>query len=699
MRIVLVRLAAPTVLFMLSACGGSDGGTGPAPTPIIVNVTPARDTLTVGTAITFHAAVTGTQNSAVTWSLPDGASSGAITSGGAYTAGSSPGTYRIVATSTQNGTSTDTSRAQVVAAPSALVTAPDSAYAGVGTIVASVPSQAGMSYSWTVTGGVITTGQTSASVSLTSANPATVVVHCTVTNLADSAVTGSDSILVRPAPPPPSITSWTATPAAVTEGQGASLTAVFSDGTGVVDQGIGAVASGVPIATGVLPFTTTFQLTVTGFAGQTAVAQLAVELFKPPQIYYFDPKSRVAPIGGSGFLSLLYEHWPDAVATIDHGIGDVSHDFVSTTPLSGTTLFTLTVKNGADSVVTDTATIVAVTPAPGAFSLAASLVRPRTAHAAITLNDGRVLVVGGFDSMSQFVSTAELYDPGSGTFSATGTAPWSPAPSSVLAMADGTVLMVGGPTGTSTQSYDPATGAFSARADMPAGRFAPPAAALLQDGRVLVATNGNFLYNPVADTWSATGGLTTGMEVTWLITLLDGRVLALGNGDVRAEIYDPTTGVFASTGSMSNLHSGGTFTRLSDGRVLVAGGQLAASGGPAPINPTVEVFDPSTGTFGAVGDMALARYGHSASLRTDGTVVILGGFAVGGPWSYPLPYGEIYDPSSGQFTPLLANFATPRMNGVSSVLQDGRILVTGGSVPPFTLTTPHPLPPQAELLQ
>ena len=687
MRVALVRLASPLTLFLLFACGGSDGGTGPAPVQVAVTVTPARDTVTTGAALAFHAVVSGTSNGAVSWTLPEGATAGTISPAGLYSAGSTPGTYRIVATSAQNGTSADTSRAQVVAAPSALVTAPDSAYAGVGTMVASVPSQSGMTYSWTVTGGIITTGQNAASVTLTSANPATVVVRCTVTNLADSSVTGSDSILVRPAPPPPSITSWTATPAAVTEGQGTGLTAVFSNGTGMVDKGVGAVTSGVPVMIAALASSTTYTLTVTGFQGQTASAAATVSAFPPPQIEHFDFVGRVAPIGGSGLLSFDYYHRPGTTASIDGGIGtldnaDLSTLVYPTPPLTGTTLFTATVRNGADSAVTDTATVIAVTPAPGTFAVTGLLNEPRTSHLAVTLDDGRVLILGG-DSAGFPIQVAELFNPATGSFT-TLAQPWGPV--AAFRLGSGSVLVLGGPTDNSTALFDPVTGVFTAKASMPmSGDMS--LSALLTDGRVLVAAG--YLYNPATDSWATTGSPVGLNPLAVLIPLLDGRALGIRASDGTAEVWSPATGQFVATGGMAVARILGTFTRLADGRVLAAGGIDNGAMG------TAELYSPGSGTFSSTGPLALGRFRQTAVLRNDGTVVILGG---GTALTAEIPFGEVYNPSTATFTPLVGTFAIPRGGDVPVLLLDGRVLITGG-VQAKNFTPQLPYVPQAELFQ
>jgi len=693
MRKPLIGLAGPAGLLLLAACGGSDAGTEPT-RPIVVAVSPAKDTLTTGTGTAFHASVTGTQNGTVVWSLPDGVSAGTISTAGFFTAGSTPGTYRILATSTQTSQSADTALAQVVAAPSAALTAPDTALAGSGGVAVAAPIQPGMIYLWSVTGGSISAGQGTSTVRLTAGPVGMMIVYCTVTNLADSAVTGADTVHVKPVPPPPAITSWTASPPAVTSGQGLALTAVFSNGTGVVDQGIGTVSSGVPVVVGALSDPTTFQLTVTGFGGQTAVAQTTVAAFPAPKIYYFDPVGRVAPIGGKGLLAFLYEHYPDAAASIDHGIGPVIGEDLLTTVLGGTTLFTATVRNGADSAIVDTATITAVAPAPGTFSLTGALNRPRAGHVAVPLLDGRVLVLGGSDVTGQ-VPPTELYDPGSGNFSISGLPPWSPEEQSVVRLSDGSVLILGGSSDRGAAVYTPATGLFSARADMLESHI-HAAAALLADGRVLVA--GGVLqdwhaeiFDPVANTWSPTGPLAIQIGASKLITLLDGRVLVLTDGHTEAQLYDPAAGTFSVTGSMASIHTGGSVTRLQDGRVLVAGG----SPNGINVNSTAEVYTPGAGTFSRVGDLALGRYGHTATLRPDGTVLIIRGFRT---TLNLLPYGEIFNPGTGVFTPTVANSALPRLGGIPAPLQDGRVLITGG-IAPLPVFPPYSYLPQAEIFQ
>jgi WD40 repeat protein len=163
--------------------------------------------------------------------------------------------------------------------------------------------------------------------------------------------------------------------------------------------------------------------------------------------------------------------------------------------------------------------------------------------------------------------------------------------------------------------------------------------------------------------------------------LADGRVLIAGGGlnetdatiqDTYAssEIYDPASGTFKATGSMHTARGDHTATLLSDGRVLIAGGSND-SGNVAQ----AEIYDPSTGKFSVTGTMRTARSGATAVLLHDGRVLIAGGF-LGGTPPTSLTSAELYDPATGEFSP--AGSMSPGMDSTGTLLPDGRVLIAGG---------------------
>jgi len=88
--------------------------------------------------------------------------------------------------------------------------------------------------------------------------------------------------------------------------------------------------------------------------------------------------------------------------------------------------------------------------------------------------------------------------------------------------------------------------------------------------------------------------------------LANGKVLIAGGIDpsgentTKAEIYDPGTGTFSLTGSMTAARAGHTATLLATGRVLIAGGSEGA---------TSEVYDPTTRSFALTGEPLSATRG------------------------------------------------------------------------------------------
>jgi hypothetical protein len=122
---------------------------------------------------------------------------------------------------------------------------------------------------------------------------------------------------------------------------------------------------------------------------------------------------------------------------------------------------------------------------------------------------------------------------------------------------------------------------------------------------------------------------------------------------------------------MGVARAGHTATLLSDGRVLVAGGWDAEGSISA-----AEIYDPDTKTFSSAGDMTVARSGHTATLLDDGRVLIVGGVGSG---DASTGSAELYDPATGVFAPAGALWAVDHAYGHTATrLSNGNVLIAGG---------------------
>ena len=209
-------------------------------------------------------------------------------------------------------------------------------------------------------------------------------------------------------------------------------------------------------------------------------------------------------------------------------------------------------------------------------------------------------------------------------------------------------------------------------------------ATLLPDGKVLIAggmrRNQDFyrsaeLYDPATAKFQSTGEMTTARVGHAAKLLRSGKVLIaggwVGHGCTdSAELYDPATGKFTAISKMTVRRGRPSATLLADGDVLIAGGaDHDTPGGIA----SAEIFHAATQTFEAVGSMHHARISHTATLLDDGRVLIAGGRGESVTAS-----AELYDPKTRRFTETGSMLAA-RYKHTAGLLPDGKVLIAGGS--------------------
>lgn len=315
-------------------------------------------------------------------------------------------------------------------------------------------------------------------------------------------------------------------------------------------------------------------------------------------------------------------------------------------------------------------------PASGEFVPVGDLQQGCAWCAGVLLQDGRVLVVGGWmrDGGGRRAA-AELFDPGSGTFTPTGVPGNDFSHALGVFLEDGRVLFVG--QSEPAEIYDPASGEFQPTSiTYPQGQGGTATA--LGDGNVLLLFGDGTIatYDPTADSLTSVGSMPIPAETATLLE--DGRVLVTGAG--TAGVIEPDVFGYQPV-SMLTPRSGHTATRLGGGQVLIAGGGNPEE--PFEPIPAAELFDPETGSFVATGSLNLPRFQHATALLEDGRVLIVGGTPGtmvgnrGGPGMAEYDHAEIYDPGSGTFSLVDSPLSRPRISPTAVTLLDGRVLVLG----------------------
>ena len=310
-----------------------------------------------------------------------------------------------------------------------------------------------------------------------------------------------------------------------------------------------------------------------------------------------------------------------------------------------------------------------------------------------------------------FLAVAFMVTTNAAVFAASGS--WAPTGAmrsardghTATLLANGKVLVAGGTNNgvalTSAELYNLMAGTWASTGSMHVAR-SQARAVLLPNGSALIVggcvndclsatTSSAELYNPTAGTFAATGSMVQARAEFGITLLANGQVLVAGgctaydaNGCLavtnKAEIYNPATGTWKATGALRGARHAMTATRLASGKVLVAGGATASMDA---LNST-EIYDPIAKTWTLGAKMLQARSDYASIMLGSGKVLFTGGENING---VSINKAELYNTSSGTFT-ATGNMTATREEHCAVLLANGNVLVSGGNKKTLTTQTP-----------
>jgi hypothetical protein len=486
--------------------------------------------------------------------------------------------------------------------------------------------------------GTIASGVNSGSLTITVPLAAAAGTHALTLDASDGIRTHSMLFNLTVTVVPAVINSFTATPPTVSPGQQSTLAYSFTGGTGSIDNGVGSVTSGgTTIVT--LAATTTYTLTVTPPVGPSVQRQATVTV-----------------ASGSSTMSDRRAYHSETLLA------------------NGKVLLAGGMKVLLSYTIAATADL--YDPVSGLLNPTASLGTARWGHTATLLNNGKVLIAGGFINKTDGTSAAELYDPTAGTFTPTlGPLHFARGGHTATLLPGGEVLIVGGYSGkTDDLSHYPAT-----------CEIYSPVSNSFRDSGSLNAVRGAHRATPIFGV-----SFPVAAESAERATVVENRVLISAgysaNGILKSlEWYFVASDSF-STASVSLVNGRALHTAvlLPNNKVLFAGGGTS-SNLPPTATATAELYDVATNTIASSGPLTTARAAQTATL-VGGRVLVFGGLA-----GYTVFKSvESYDPNTGAFTTPATSMATERGFHSGTLLGNGKILLAGGlniSASNFVLNT------------
>jgi hypothetical protein len=226
-------------------------------------------------------------------------------------------------------------------------------------------------------------------------------------------------------------------------------------------------------------------------------------------------------------------------------------------------------------------------PAKGKFTVISRMTIKRGRPSATLLPNGDVLITGGGVAENESLASAEIFDARNLTLHPTGSMHHARIVHTATLLNDGRVLIAGGYSGgvsSSAEIYDTKFRSFVETGSLHVAGC-KHTAGLLPDGRVLIAGgsdsrgwNGNLdsaeIYDPSKARFTFTPPLNDSrFKLPDQAALLPAGKLLIAGGSKSVEIFDPVSGrLLVASGEMTDSWHYMSETKSRDGSVLLAGG-------------------------------------------------------------------------------------------------------------------------------
>jgi N-acetylneuraminic acid mutarotase/uncharacterized protein YkwD len=281
-----------------------------------------------------------------------------------------------------------------------------------------------------------------------------------------------------------------------------------------------------------------------------------------------------------------------------------------------------------------------------AWNTVASLPAARSQLAAATDSSGRIYAIGGQDAMANLLTEVDVYTPSTGTWSSAASLPQALSGLAAVSGTDGKIYVLGHGDSflgqvNSVDVYDPSANQWTPLTSDPIpGTFDQAEVARGPDGKIYVFGGFDSNHNVLASVAVFDPAAAAGQRWSTLLNMPfaraagaaalgpDGNIyLAGGYGGsgfgapfvARVDVFNPASDSWSQAPDMPYASTPGmTLTTGADGRIYIVGTNI-------PGAPTVQTYQPSTGTWAAATDIPTPRDDAAATLGTDGQLYILGG--------------------------------------------------------------------------